>query len=304
MPRDALLVMAYGTPRDLDDVEAYYTHIRHGRPPDPAALAELRQRYAAIGGRSPLLEITRAQAAGLEQRLQLPVLVGQKHSSPFISDAVGELVTRAVDRAVGLAMAPHYSSMSIGGYHREVLKAAEEEGWPGHFEMIESWHLLEGWLDLQAEFLRAALATLPAHARNRTVIFTAHSLPEAILRTGDPYSDQLHESAAAISARAGVSSWRVAWQSASPTGQPWLGPDLLEVLDQLAGAGAQGVVVCPCGFVSDHLEILFDVDIEARRRAAELGLELARTQSPNDDPRFLDALAGLVRTTLADPVPL
>lgn len=304
MPRDAVLVMAYGTPRDLDDVEAYYTHIRHGRAPDPKALAELRQRYEAIGGRSPLLEITHAQAEGLGLRLGLPVFVGQRHSPPFIADAVAELAARTIDRVVGLVMAPHFSAMSIGEYRKEVVRTAEEHGWDGGFEMIESWHTLEGWLDLEAEFVRAALTSLADDASGRTVVFTAHSLPEAIVRAGDPYPRQLEETAAAIAARASVQSWRVAWQSASSTGQPWLGPDLLEVLSELAEEGIEGVVVCPCGFVADHLEVLYDIDIEAQRRAGELGLALARTQSPNDDPRFLDALAGLVRSTLSDRVPL
>ncbi len=296
MARDALLVMAYGTPRDLSEVEAYYTHIRHGRPPDPEALAELQDRYRAIGGRSPLLDITQAQAEGLAERLQLPAFVGQRHAPPFIADAVARLAADSIETAVGLVMAPHYSAMSIGEYRKEVTRAATEHGWEGRFEMIESWHLLGGWIDIEADFVRTAFGSLPVQVQDRAcVIFTAHSLPETIVRTGDPYPTQLQETAAAVVARAGVQSWRVAWQSASRTGQPWLGPDLLEVMDEVAADGTKAVVVCPCGFVADHLEILYDVDIEARRHADELGLAFARTRSPNDEPRLLDALAGLVK---------
>ncbi|MFN2525586.1 MAG: ferrochelatase [Actinomycetota bacterium] len=305
MTTDAVLVLAYGTPRDLDEVEAYYTHIRHGRPPDPGALEDLRERYRLIGGRSPLLDITLEQAGGLSQRLDLPVFVGQKHAAPFIADAVAHLAEHSIDRAIGLVMAPHYSAMSVGEYEREIVAAANLVGWGGRLDMIKSWHLLEGWVDLQANFVRAALASIPEMARQETaVVFTAHSLPKAILRTGDPYPRQLEESADAIASRAELSAWRVAWQSVSETGRPWLGPDLLQVMVDLAGKGAKGIVVCPCGFVADHLEILYDVDIQARDLADELGLSFARTESPNEHPDFLGSLTRLLRATLKDKVRL
>lgn len=300
MAREALLVMAYGTPQDLDEVEAYYTHIRHGRAPDPEALRELQDRYRVIGGRSPLLDITRAQASGLSERVGVPAYVGQKHAAPFIADAMGKLAEESIDRAIGLVMAPHFSAMSVGEYHKRVSEAAEAVGWTGQFEMIDSWHLLEGWLEVEAGFVRAALSTVDESARAQTiVIFTAHSLPAGIVRSGDPYPVQLEETAAAIAERAALRSWRVAWQSASPTDQPWLGPDVLEVMVEVASQGTKGVVICPCGFVADHLEVLYDVDVECRDLASDLGIAFARTQSPNDDPRFLDALGGLVKAKLA-----
>jgi ferrochelatase len=295
----AVLVMAYGTPRSLDEVEAYYTDIRRGRPPPPDLLEELTARYRAIGGRSPLLEITSAQARGIEERLRVRAYIGQKHAAPFISDAVQKMRDDGVERAVGLVLAPHYSSMSVGDYARRAERAAAELGWRGKIDMVESWHLEPGYLELLDERVHSARMHLPEEARaGATVIFSAHSLPERIVATGDPYPSQLAETAAAVAARAGLQRWRVAWQSAGRTADPWLGPDILEIIVELADAGAPGVIVCPCGFVSDHLEILYDVDIEATRLAAKLDVPLVRTASPNDDPRFLDMLAAVVARRL------
>ena len=298
--RAAVLLMAYGTPRGLDDVAAYYTDIRHGRPPPAELLEELTERYRAIGGRSPLLEITLAQAEGLRARLDgAGVYVGQKHSAPSIADAVAAMARDGVQRAAGLVLAPHYSKMSVGDYARRARLAAEKTGWKGTLEMVESWHLEPGYIDLLAERVRSALERLSEGAREHaTVVFTAHSLPERILLARDPYPDQLRATAAAVAEAAALDRWQVGWQSAGRTADPWLGPDLLEVVAELARAGRRGVVVCPCGFVADHLEVLYDVDIEARRRAQELGLELVRTDSPNDDPAFLDVLASVARRAL------
>jgi protoporphyrin/coproporphyrin ferrochelatase len=293
--------MAYGTPRSLDEVEAYYTDIRRGRPPPPDLLEELTARYRAIGGRSPLLEITSAQARGIEERLGVRAYIGQKHAAPFIYDAVKKMRDDGVERAVGLVLAPHYSSMSVGDYARRAERAASEASWRGKIDMVESWHLEPGYLELLDERVHSARASLPEEARaGATVIFSAHSLPERIVATGDPYPSQLAETAAAIAERAGLKrkSWSVAWQSAGRTADPWLGPDILEIIVELAEAGAPGVIVCPCGFVSDHLEVLYDVDIEATRLAAKLGVPLVRTASPNDDPRFLDMLAAVVARKL------
>lgn len=299
--KPGVAVMAYGTPRGLHDVERYYTDIRHGRPPPRELLDELTARYEAIGGRSPLYEITEAQRLGLEKRLDgVPTYLGQKHSPPFIADAVRAMADDGVDRIVGLVLAPHYSKMSVGDYRRRVLLARDEAGLDAPVDVVESWHLEPGFVAFLAGRVRDAVARLPAEARERhVVVFTAHSLPEAILRGGDPYPRQLQETAAAVAAAAGVAEHTTGWQSAGRTADPWLGPDVLEVLDRLARDGARGVVVCPCGFVSDHLEVLYDVDVECVQAAHRLGIELVRTESPNDDPAFLDVLATVVRRALA-----
>ncbi len=300
MSSPGVLVMAYGTPRDLDDVERYYTDIRHGRPPPPELLAELIDRYRAIGGRSPLLEITEAQRMGLEKRLDgVSTYLGQKHSPPFIPDAVRAMADDGVDRIVGLVLAPHYSKMSVGDYRRRVVLARDEAGLDAPVDVVESWHVEPGFVDFLTGRVRDAVARLSPEARSRhVVVFTAHSLPEAILRGGDPYPAQLQETADAVAHAAGVAGYTIGWQSAGRTSDPWLGPDVLEVIERLVGEGARGVVVCPCGFVSDHLEVLYDVDVECADAARRLGIELVRTESPNDDPEFLDVLATVVRREL------
>ncbi|HWC14321.1 MAG TPA: ferrochelatase [Actinomycetota bacterium] len=295
-----VLVMAYGTPSSLDEVDAYYTDIRGGRPPSPELLDELKGRYRAIGGRSPLLEITNKQAAGIEHRLDgVTAYVGQKHAAPFIDDAVRQMAADGVQDAVGLVLAPHYSELSVGDYARRTRAAAERHGWGGTFEMIESWHLEQAFISLLADRVADALSRLDETARDDAlVLFTAHSLPQSIVAKRDPYPDQLLATAEAVATEAGLERWQVAWQSAGRTSVPWLGPDLLEVLVEVAAKAVPAVVVCPCGFVSDHLEVLYDVDIEARSLAAELGVRLERTTSPNADPAFLDMLAGVVRSAL------
>jgi ferrochelatase len=292
---EAVLVMAYGTPKGLDDVEAYYTDIRRGRPPSPEQLEELTDRYRAIGGRSPLLEITRRQADGIAERLGIPAYIGQKHAAPFIPDAIQTMKDAGVTRAVGLVLAPHYSSMSIGDYARRVASATESVGWSGTVEMIESWHREPAFVDLLAGYCKDALSSIPAPDRDRTtVVFTAHSLPASIVAKGDPYPEHLRETAEAVAKQLGLERWQVGWQSAGRTEQEWLGPDVLEVLDELAASAERGIVVCPCGFVADHLEVLYDLDIEAAARARDLGVAFARTRSPNDDPAFLDMLSDVV----------
>jgi protoporphyrin/coproporphyrin ferrochelatase len=285
----AVILMAYGSPTTADDVPAYLADIREGRPVSDEAVEELTERYRRIGGRSPLDEITEAQRAGLERELGLPVFVGMKHWRPRIAEAVDAALAEGADTIVGLVLAPHYSRLSIAGY-RERLEEAQQ----GRAELVfvESWHDHEPFLEALAERVRG----FDGH-----VVFTAHSLPERILRDGDPYRDQLLETSRLVAERAGIAAWSFAFQSASSTGEPWLGPDILEELDRLAANGVRRVLVCPVGFVSDHLEILWDLDIEARERAAELGLELDRIESLNDDPAFLRALAALVRETLAVP---
>lgn len=300
---NGLLVMSYGSPAGPEEIEAYYTHVRRGRPPTPEALAELRRRYEAIGGVSPLARWTSAQAAGIGRALDAiqpgrwAVFVGSKHAAPFIEEAVVAMAGAGVRRGVALVMAPHYSALSVGEYVGRARAAGEEAG--VELSFVESWHLAPGFVELLAGRLTTALARLPAGVRGATeVLVSAHSLPARVLAMGDPYADQLRETAEAITARAGVGRWRVAWQSAGRTAEPWLGPDIVEVIRGL-GRGTRAVVVCPAGFTSDHLEVLFDVDIEARRVAEDLGLALVRTESLNDDPRLMATLAELVMAASA-----
>jgi ferrochelatase len=289
--------MAYGTPRSLDEVEEYYTDIRHGRPPTPELLEELTDRYRAIGGHSPLYEITQAQAKGIEERVGVRAYLGQKHAAPFIPDAMRAIADDGVEQVVGLVLAPHYSSMSIGDYERRAKRAAKEIGWSGRVDVVPSWHLEDGYLEFLEKRVQKALGEIPGAARDKTkVLFTAHSLPEKILQNGDPYPDQLRETADAVAARMQLAAHDIAWQSAGRTRDPWIGPDVLDVMKDLHDDGWQGVVVCPCGFVSDHLEVLYDVDIECKQLAEELDLAFARTGSPNDDPHFLDTLARVVQS--------
>ena len=299
-----MLLMAYGTPGSPEEIEPYYTDIRRGNPPPPDLLADLVRRYGAIGGISPLAQRTRAQAAGLaaalaERGAAVPVTIGLKHAAPKIEDAVDELVASGVRRIVGLVLAPHYSRGSVQQYlDRARARAAGID--PGvELLDIESWHLEPAYLDFLATGVRARLAELPGRTK---VLFTAHSLPQRVVAGGDPYPGQLRATAEAVAERAGLlpwSTWAVAWQSAGRTADPWLGPDILEVLRDLAATGrAEGALVCPCGFVADHLEVLYDLDIEAKALADQLGLAFARTPVLNDDPAVLGALADRVLAQL------
>jgi protoporphyrin/coproporphyrin ferrochelatase len=281
--------MAYGSPERIEDIRPYLEDIREGRPVSDEAVEELTERYRRIGGRSPLDEISERQRAALERELGLPVYVGMKHWRPRIADAVEAALANDAERIVGIVLAPHYSALSIAGY-RERLESALA----GRAELrfVESWYDHEPFLDVLAERVRGT----DAH-----VVFTAHSLPERILAMGDPYREQLLETSRLVAERAGLERWSFAFQSASATGERWLGPDILEELDDLHGRGVRKVLVCPVGFVSDHLEILWDIDVEARERAAELGLELDRIESLNDDPAFVRALAELVRQAVRVP---
>ncbi|HZD64523.1 MAG TPA: ferrochelatase [Acidimicrobiales bacterium] len=294
-----VLVMAYGTPAGPDQVEAYYTHVRGGRPPSPELLADLQARYRAIGGSSPLAERTQAQARALGLALDqarpgaFRVAVGTKHAPPFIEDGVAALADAGVGRTVALVLAPHYSALSVGGYLERAREAARRH----RIDLIEvrSWHLAPGLLEALSGRLSVAIEGLaPAVRQHAEVLVTAHSLPTRILDLDDPYPDQLRATAEAVCALAGVRRWRLAWQSAGRTPEPWLGPDVVEVIRRLPEEGAAAVVVCPAGFTSDHLEILYDLDIEARRAAEEAGLTLVRTASLNDDPTFVATLAQVV----------
>ena len=285
----AVILMAYGSPATAEDVPAYLAEIREGGPVSQVAIDELTERYRRIGGHSPLDEITEAQRAALEHELGLPVFVGMKHWRPRVAEAVEAALADGAETLVGLVLAPHYSRLSIAGYRDRLEQALH--GRAG-LVFVESWHDHGPFLDVLAERVRGF---------DRHVVFTAHSLPERILQDGDPYRDQLLETSRLVAERAGLDDWSFAFQSASPTGEPWLGPDILEELDTLAANGVRRVLVCPVGFVSDHLEILWDLDIEAREKAAELGLELERIESLNDDPQFVRALGGIAGKALSIP---
>jgi protoporphyrin/coproporphyrin ferrochelatase len=284
---DAVVLMAYGSPSRPEDVRPYLEDVRGGRPVSDEAVEELAERYRRIGGGSPLDQVTEAQRAALERELGVPVFVGMKHWRPRIAGAVEAALQAGATRIAGVVLAPHYSRLSVGEY-RERLEAAVT----GRAELVlvESWHDHEPFLDVLADRVRGTDAW---------VVFTAHSLPQRILADGDPYRDQLLETSRLVAERAGLERWSFAFQSASSTGEPWLGPDVLDELERLRETGVQKVLVAPVGFVSDHLEILWDLDVEARERAAELGLELDRIESLNDDPAFVTALAALVEEQLA-----
>ncbi|MGA0229898.1 MAG: ferrochelatase [Ilumatobacteraceae bacterium] len=295
----AVLLMAYGTPRHPEEIEAYYTDIRRGRPPTPEALADLVARYDAIGGISPLAQLTEAQRDALQAALDerapdtYRVDLGLKHADPKIEEATEALLADGVERIVGLVLAPHYSSYSIGQYLGRARAVAEPAGVP--VGGVDSWATEPAFIDFISADLERRLETVPTGSR---VLFTAHSLPQRIIDGGDPYPDELRATAVAVAERLGLEEgrdWSIAWQSAGRTPEPWIGPDILEVIDSLADEGSvPGVVVSAVGFVADHLEVLYDLDIEAANRAAARGLAFARTACVNDDAAVMGALADRV----------
>jgi protoporphyrin/coproporphyrin ferrochelatase len=294
-----VLLMHYGTASGPDDVERYYTDIRGGRPPSPEAVEDLKRRYAAIGNTFPLARITREQAEALEAELntrgggRFRVYVGAKHAPPFVGDAVKRMAEDGIRFGVGMVLAPHYSKMSVGGYIDRARKA-QPEGLELTF--VESWHVHPGFLEILTDRVADALQVLTDEERSEAlVIFTAHSLPARIVEEGDPYPEQIRETGEAVATRLGLERWNAGWQSAGRTAEPWLGPPLDELVGKAAAEGHTAVVVVPCGFVADHLEILYDVDIEARRAAERAGIRLVRTKSMNADPAFIRALADVVR---------
>jgi protoporphyrin/coproporphyrin ferrochelatase len=307
-PRTAVVLMAYGTPRTRDDIVPYYTDIRRGRPPTEQQVADLVARYEAIAPESgdmlsPLAARTEAQRDGLQAALDrlepggYVVVLGLKHAAPTIETAVHELASVGIERIVGVVLAPHYSSLSIGQYIDRLRAAAEPHGM--YVSTIDSWATEPAFVTFLADDLRKRLATMPPDTK---VLFTAHSLPQRIIDAGDPYPDELRSTAQAVADQIGLdesSRWAIAWQSAGRTPEPWLGPDILQVIDELAtsqhhGDDPMGVLVCACGFVADHLEVMYDLDIEAAQRAHAGGLEFDRTACVNDDPAVMSALAALV----------
>jgi protoporphyrin/coproporphyrin ferrochelatase len=294
-----VVLMAYGTPRAPEQIEQYYTDIRRGRLPTAEQLADLTRRYEAIGGLSPLAAISESQAAALQQALDsrrpgaFVVHLGLKHADPKVEAGVAALVAEGVERIVGLVLAPHYSTMSIGEYLGRAGAAAREAGLP--FAGVESWATDPAYVEFLACQVRRSLDGMPT---NTTVLFTAHSLPARIVDAGDPYPGELRSTAEAVAGATGLRHWSVGWQSAGRTPEPWIGPDVLSVIDELGGSeDVDGLLMCPCGFVADHLEVLYDLDIEALERAESVGLVFRRTASMNADPTVIGALADRVLDT-------
>jgi ferrochelatase len=318
-PPTGVLVMAYGTADGPDDIERYYTDIRGGRPPTPEHLAELRERYEATGNRFPLMDITREQAAGLEAALNqnqkepdaFRAYLGMKHSSPFIAEAVAQMRDDGTARAVGIVMAPHWSGMSVETYVQRVLDASPD-GTPS-FTFVRSFHDHPLFIEMLASRVREAFGELRPSAREAvTLIVSAHSLPVRTLEDGTQrcrhctacekscrYRDGLQETADLVAKQVGADAYTIAWQSAGRTADPWWGPPIEDVIREQAQAGRTGVVVCSAGFVADHLEILYDLDIEAASIAQEAGLGFARTRMPNADADFVAVLDAVVREHLA-----
>jgi ferrochelatase len=312
-----VLVMAYGTASGPEDIERYYTDIRGGRVPSPEHLAELKDRYRAIGNVFPLRETTDAQATGLVARLQgdgttYRAYLGMKHSPPFIPEAVARMRDDGVERAVGIVMAPHWSGMSVETYIDRVLGAVDDLGGGVSFSFVRSYYAHPSFVKFLAARVSDALAGLEGTERSGAMIlFTAHSLPTRVVDDGSlrcktcdcsdscRYRDGLQETADLVARSLGLESYGIAWQSAARTTDPWWGPPIQESILEAAAMGHPSVVVCSAGFVADHLEILYDLDIEAKGVAEGAGIRFARTTMPNADPEYLDVLAEVVRDHLA-----
>jgi len=317
MPRNhtAVLLMAYGSPNRLDEVGAYFTDIRGGRRPSPQAVEELTGRYRQVGVPTPLLAVSTELSQQLERALNADppddaiytVHLGMKHWTPRIATAIDEALDAGADHLIAIVLAPHYSRISTGGYRRQVeaaLAAAPlrppRNGSPEPFSLdfVESWYELDGYLQAVADNVRAVRAEF-RRPNDVVAVFTAHSLPARILAEGDPYQDQLLRTSALVARRAGIEQWRFSFQSQSHTGEPWLGPDLLDTLESLAVEGHSSVLVASVGFIADHLEIFYDIDIEAKTKADARGIELKRTPMLNADPRLVQALRALVAQRVA-----
>jgi len=291
-PRVGVLLMAHGTPSSLDEMPAYLTLVRGGRPPSDELVHEMRENYGAIGGRSPLTDITEAQAAALRARLgpAIPVVVGMRNWTPFIKDALAALAATGVTRVIGIPMAPQFSTLSVQKYS-DAATAALPAGL--QFETIESFHVHPLLVEAFAERVRAAQPK-----PDELVIFTAHALPVRVIESGDRYADEVAATSRAVAERAGIATYDLAFQSAGRTPEPWIGPTLAQALDE-GSVSIRKFLVVPIGFVCDHTEILFDIDVQAAQVAREFSTTLRRTESLNTSPVFIAMLEDLVRTRLA-----
>jgi ferrochelatase len=299
-----VLLMAHGSPDNLDDMGPYLQHVRGGRTTPQALVDEIRGRYQLIGGRSPLLDLTRAQGKALEERLnatarRFRVYVGMRHWHPFIKDTVAQMVQDGIQRVVAVSMAPQYSPLSVGAYRRALETAQTELGVDLETTIVSSWHDHPGLLQAFAERVQEVWHRLNVEERAQfSVVFTAHSLPQRVLAEGDPYPHEVEHTAAGVAAVLGLTTWEVAYQSQGATAEPWLGPTLDEVFASASAQGRRALLLVPIGFVCDHVEILYDLDILAQKVAQEKGLRLLRTASLNTAPTFIDALANVVEAHL------
>ncbi len=304
-----VLLMAYGGPTSLDQIPDYLADVREGRPPSDELTTEMTHRYDAIGGRSPILELTEAQARGIERDLndrepagtgvRYRVYVGMRHWHPYIRDVMPRIVADGVDRLIAVVMAPHYSRMSVGRYMQRVDEAMQQVGTSIPVLQVESWKDEPAFIEGVAERITAALQRFPHNERDDVfILFTAHSLPERILQWNDPYPEELKISVQAVVDRLHPKRWDFAFQSQGATADPWLGPSVEETLERLAAEGVGNVLLVPIGFVCDHVEVLYDIDIEHRGQAERLGIRLERTESLNDDSHLCRAVADAVRRTV------
>jgi protoporphyrin/coproporphyrin ferrochelatase len=286
--------MAYGSPNSLDEVGEYLRQVRGGKLPAPEEVEQLRERYRQVGGQTPLLKITLAQAKALELKLRSDqidskVYVGMKHWHPFIEDVVEKIVNDGAQDIIGLALAPHYSKLSIGGYEDAVRRGLAKTGSPAQFSMVESWHDQQSLINALSRRIREGLKKFDEPSKV-VVLFTAHSLPRKFVSDNDPYRSQLQETSQRVADQSKVKVWDFAFQSAGRLAETWLGPQIKDKIAEFSRKGVKGILVCPSGFVSDHLEILYDLDIEAKNCAADLGVRLERTDSLNDDPELITAI--------------
>lgn len=297
-----LLVMAYGTPYKEEDIERYYTHIRHGRKPSEEMLEDLRSRYKAIGGISPLAKITEEQAYKLQDHLneiqndvEFKAYIGLKHIEPFIEDAVEQMHKDGIEEAISLVLAPHYSTFSVKSYNSRAKETAEKLGGPV-IKSVESWYKEPKFIDYWVEKLNETYVSMSEEERNAScLIVSAHSLPEKILQFGDPYPEQLKETADLIASKTGITEYAIGWQSAGNTPDPWLGPDVQDLTrDLYQQKGYKAFVYVPVGFVAEHLEVLYDNDYECKVVTEEVGASYYRPPMPNAQPKFIDALASVV----------
>lgn len=302
--RRALLVMHYGTPPSMDEVLPYYTHIRRGSPPSEEQLDDLKSRYQAIGGPSPLNAISQRQAQAIRRALaargiDAALYIGSKHAAPFVADAVEQMAYDGIEEAVGIVLAPHFSRTSVGAYRSYAEEARGKHAPKMRLEVLERWGAMPALIDALARRVQGALSGL--NPETTLVIFSAHSLPERAVADGDPYQEELMETSRLVAETAQIPHWTFGFQSASSTGEPWIGPDVLDVIKDQAAGKYNAVVCCTVGFVSDHLEVLYDLGIEAKEAAEKLGLEFRRAECVNDDPAVMDALAALVLQRFTSP---
>ena len=301
----ALLVMHYGTPATMDDVLPYYTDIRRGNPPSQEQLEELKSRYEAIGGPSPLNEISNKQAQAIRRGLankgiDAALYIGAKHAPPFVADAVEQMAFDGVSEAVGVVLAPHYSRTSIGSYRAKAIEARDRFAPKMRMDFVERWGTMPALISALADRVKKAQACLDPD--KTLVIFSAHSLPERAISGGDPYKEELMETSRLVAEAASVPHWTFGFQSASSTGEPWVGPDILDVIKDQAAGKFEAVIACTVGFVSDHLEVLYDLGIEAKEKCKEMGLQFRRAECINDDPSVMNALASVVAEKFSSPV--